>query len=185
VRIVILAWGSLVWRPGNLHLAGEWAQGGPLLHLELSRISKDGRLTLVIDETNGVRVPTRYAVSSLPDVDAAIADLQQREGSPNKEAIGFVDTNAGATSQTALRRHPAACGSIHAWARTNNVDAVVWTALGSNFHERAGRPFSVDAAVQYLAYLPQDAKAHALEYIQRAPAEVMTPLRQRLQQVAA
>jgi GAF domain-containing protein len=40
------------------------------------------------------------------------------------------------------------------------------------------------ADVRYLATLPQDAKARADEYIRQAPAEVITPLRRRLQRVA-
>jgi hypothetical protein len=72
MKIAILGWGSLVWDPASLkeHLEGdgEFIQGGPKLPIEFSRISKDGRLTLVIDEHHGTPVPTRVATSRLSNL---------------------------------------------------------------------------------------------------------------------
>jgi hypothetical protein len=67
MKIVVLAWGSLVWDPRTLRLAHSWMEGGPVLPIEFSRVSDNGRLTLVIDEGHGVDVPTRYALSALVD----------------------------------------------------------------------------------------------------------------------
>ena len=53
----------------------------------------------------------------------------------------------------------------------------MWTALPSTFEEVAQRSFSVEAAILYLKALIEPAKSHALEYLRRAPEEVVTPLR--------
>lgn len=48
-KIAILAWGSLYWDKRTLAIQSEWNEDGPTLPIAFSRISKDGRLTLVID----------------------------------------------------------------------------------------------------------------------------------------
>jgi len=78
-RIAILGWGSLIWCPRQLQYEGEWQQGGPVLPIEFSRISSDGRLTLVIDTQRGVDTPTRFVVSSHTDLKSAIENLRDRE----------------------------------------------------------------------------------------------------------
>ena len=65
----------------------------------------------------------------------------------------------------------------------NGYDAAVWTALASNFEEQGGEPFSVTAALKYLEALEDEdaaAFASALVYIQRAPREVETPVREKV-----
>jgi hypothetical protein len=63
-----------------------------------------------------------------------------------------------------------------AWARLKRLDAVVWTALRSNFAEKTRRPFSVDAAVSYLRAQNPESKAKAVEYVCRVPDFVKTPV---------
>jgi hypothetical protein len=106
MKIAILGWGSLVWDPRALRLTGHWMEGGPALPIEFSRISDNGRLTLVIDEAHGVDVPTRYARSALSDLDEAIVDLQKREGSSVRNRIGFIDIRSGLTCERARTNHP-------------------------------------------------------------------------------
>jgi hypothetical protein len=70
-------------------------------------------------------------------------------------------------------------------AASNGYDAAIWTALASNFNEpgKGGEPFSVTAAVQYLATLQgrDDATfSRALAYIRQAPPEVETPAREEV-----
>ena len=50
MKIAILGWGSLLWQPKDLQFDKEigWSKNGPMLPIEFARISKDGRLTLVI-----------------------------------------------------------------------------------------------------------------------------------------
>jgi hypothetical protein len=158
MRIAVLGWGSLVWDPRELHLAGGWQEGGPVLPIEFSRISDNGRLTLVIDEKHGVDVPTRYALSSLSDLDLTITDLQEREGAPNRDRIGFADLLHDRNCERARVKHPIACERIRAWAEENHFDAAVWTALESNFCDKTEEPFSIAAAMSYLGGLSADVK---------------------------
>lgn len=180
MKIVVLAWGSLVWDPGVLRLAGNWMMGGPILPIEFSRISDNGRLTLVIDERHGVEVPTRYALSALDDLDEAISDLQRREAAPTRNRIGFIDVAHDLTCDRALANHPVACARIRTWAKDRDLDAVIWTAIGPRFHEKTGTPFSVDAAVRYLADLQEPTRTLALDYIRKAPSDVVTPVRTKV-----
>jgi hypothetical protein len=61
------------------------------------------------------------------------------------------------------------------------VDAVVWTALPSNFDAEVHKPFSIAEAVRHLSGLTPVAKVKAAEYIWRAPDFVRTPLRTALE----
>jgi len=177
MKIAILGWGSLVWDPRALRLVGHWMEGGPALPIEFSRISDNGRLTLVIDEAHGVDVPTRFAWSALGDLDEAIVDLQKREGSPVRSRIGFIDIASGLTCERARANHPLACARIQEWCKGQHLDAVVWTAIGPRFQKKAGVPFSVDAAVRYLIDLQEPVRTSAIDYIRNAPADVVTPVR--------
>ena len=40
MKIALLAWGSLIWKPGTLHITGHWNTGGPVLPIEFSRIER-------------------------------------------------------------------------------------------------------------------------------------------------
>ncbi len=182
MKIAILGWGSLVWDSRDLPLQSAWMTGGPTLPLEFSRVSKDGRLTLVIDLVHGAQVPSRYAVSSRKDLGDAIADLRDREGSVRKR-IGFVDVNSGITSKTEFPEHADVFDSMSEWCKINHFDAVVWTALPSQFDTETGKPFSVDNAIEYLLSLPKTARDTAFEYIKNAPEEVVTPVRNKVREL--
>ena len=178
MNIAVLGWGSLVSQPRELRLAGKWMEGGPRLPIEFSRISDNGRLTLVIDERRGADVPTRYVRSAFGDLDEAITDLQKREGTPVRNRIGFIDIASGFTCERARANHPIACGRIQAWAEGQEFDAVVWTALGPRFQDKIGVP--VDAAVGYLAGLREPTRTSAFDYILNAPADVATRVRKKV-----
>jgi hypothetical protein len=183
MTIAILAWGSLIWNPGSLHIEGGWRPGGPALPIEFSRISNNGRLTLVIDERCGVPMPTRFALSKLSDAQAAVRDLQLREGAPTPKGIGIIDSTSAPGSSHALKKHPWAAEQIRQWAQQTNIKTVIWTAIGPRFIERTGTPFSVDAAIHYLASLTDPTKTMALEYIRNAPGDVLTPVRTKVEEV--
>ena len=68
------------------------------LKLEFSRISKDARLTLVLDPT-GTTLPTLHRKSSRSCLMDAAADLRDREGTVFKH-IGFVTADGKTTSLT-------------------------------------------------------------------------------------
>lgn len=180
MKVAILGWGSLIWDIRDLPIVGGWERGGPLLPIEFSRIPKNRRLTLVIDEEDGVDVYTRFAVSRQDDLDHAINDLQAREGTPNRDWIGFYDLASDRCSEWAMFSHPRACTRIKEWTNCHQFDAAIWTALAPNFCEKMEEPFSVEAALRYIDTLPEAERAVATEYITKAPEEVTTPFRKRL-----
>jgi hypothetical protein len=194
MKIAILGWGSLVWDPGSLsQLCGHFfKQGGPTLRIEFSRVSEDGRLTLVIDRENGADVPTRVATSTSSTLDDAVTDVWIREtrffgersGAEKRSKDGTIGYADLAGENASIKIHPDhqyAYDLITPWLKTSGFDAVVWTALRSNFKD-----FSVEEAVNYLKSLPRTfhsekaSQQDAFEYIVRAPEEVETPLRKRL-----
>jgi hypothetical protein len=180
MKSAVLAWGPLVRDPRDLQLAAEFAPNGPLLPIEFCRVSDDGRLTLVVDETFGAVCKTYSAPSAIQSLDGTIENLRLREGASNARGIGFVEPASGRESDIAMQRHPKAVAAIAAWAASNGYDAAIWTALESNFDEQGGEPFSVTAAIRYLETLQsRDAAkfAQALAYVRNAPVEVETPVR--------
>lgn len=179
MRIAILGWGSLIWDPRNLAHDGAWHSSGPQLPLEFSRISSDGRLTLVIDPTYGEPVITLYTTSALPHLDEAIENLREREGTPSKN-IGVINLVNG---ETHTRQNADLVEHIRAWGRANGFDAVIWTDLPPKFEINGeAASFSVYAAIAYLQSLAGEAAQKAREYITKAPKEVDTPLRRKIQE---
>ena len=192
MKIAVLAWGSLVWDQGQLEVGSPFAPDGPHLPIEFCRVSGQNaaprRLTLVIDEAIGADCLTYSAQSGLDNLDLALTNLWMREGSEGEKhpkkirksgRVAFVDLTTGTESETAVLLHPAAVQTIRAWAKAKTYDAVIWTALGSNFGEpaTAGKAFSVEAAVRFLEGRSDDQREVALTYIRNAPPEVKTPVR--------
>jgi hypothetical protein len=89
MRISILAWGSLVWDRKDLAVVADFAPAGPRLPVEFCRVSRDGRLTLVIDEAFGAPCITYSAPSTFDNLEAAIENLRIREGMPNREVLAL------------------------------------------------------------------------------------------------
>jgi hypothetical protein len=164
-----------------LRTIGDWNLDGPTLSIEFSRISEKGRLTLVIDELNGTPVRTRSIRSAYATLDEAIDNLRIREGSPNAKGIGFADLRNVSSSPTAIDRHQASTETIAKWGESKGADAVIWTALGPRW-PLDGR-FSVEAAAQYVARLGEPLRSEAHQYIKMAPAEVITPVRKRFEEL--
>ncbi len=179
VRIAILAWGSLIWSPRSLSFVGEWQLGGPILPIEFSRVAVNRRLTLVIDERDGVEIRTRHALSAHSSLEDAITNLQEREGAQNRGDIGFFDGGTGEISDWAISDHPNACVRIQEWIEGHPYDAVIWTALPRTFETETGEVFTVEAAMRFFESLPLMQKVVADEYIRNAPEEVQTPFRSR------
>ncbi len=183
-KIAIIGWGSLIWDPRGLPIKCKWRKNGPNLPIEFSRISQDGRLTLVIDENNGEKVQTLYALSKRITLADAIADLQEREDTVCKN-IGHINlsekTNSNKTSDKESDIHKV----IKKWAEDNEIDAVVWTALLSNFKKQLynQKNYSVSNAIEYLKSAPKDTKKNAIAYIKRAPKQINTPLRDKIREL--
>ena len=177
-RIAILGWGSLVHDPRELAFdrTQGWQFGGPILPLEFSRRSSDGRLTLVIDDKDGVACSTRFAVSSLPSIEAAIANLALREGPPGKPTpegnIGFVAADSG----KGRSRLPRTLTSVGKWATSNGFTHAIWTDLPPS------ADYSPQWAIEYLGSLTEPTLTKARMYFLDAPPEVETKLRFALRQ---
>ena len=180
MRIAILGWGSLLWEGGlefdRWHCP--WEFDGPTLKLEFSRISEKRlmALTLVIDTDHGVETAVAWCLSKRATLAEAICDLRAREGT-TLDNIG----RATLPSEAGPLNCGVPEGAIVAWARAKNLDAVIWTALESNFQEKTRHPFSVDAVLLHLKTLTPEGKVKAAEYIWRAPEFVKTPVRAAVQ----
>jgi hypothetical protein len=185
VKNAVLAWGSLVEDPRDLQTAAEFSPNGPLLPIEFCRVAADGRLTLAIDESFGALCKTYSAPSRLENLDAAIENFRAREGTSKAQEVGFVEPASDRQGDFAVQSHPQVVATISAWAAAKGYDAAIWSALTSNFGEwgKGGEPFSVSAALQYLETLEREDPAKfgaALAYIQSAPSEVETPVREEV-----
>ena len=152
---------------------GYWRPDGPTLPVEFARISPRDRLTLVL-ESDAQPIVVLWSKMKV-DLNAAIDSLTVREGCNNSEPIGFIDLER----QQSRSRDNSVADRITEWATSKNYDQVIWTDLDVNFTDKALPPFSQDAALGYLRGL-QDQTA-AREYIQKAPPQVKTALRTRIE----
>lgn len=182
MNIAIIAWGSLVWKPGSLQFSEsdcEWHNDGPVLPLEFSRISMDGRLTLVLDPA-GKTLQTLHRKSSRSRLTDAIADLKKREDTAS-QYIGYVGLDDETTSLMNYPNQFNVHDTVKRWLIEGEIyEAAVWTALPPNFKEKRGVPFTSDSALEYLRSLPELVRGCALEYIRKAPAQIVTAFRRHL-----
>ena len=184
MRIAVIGWGSLIWCPGCLQIKTRWRSDGPALPIEFARISRDGRLTLVI-HPDSLEVGTYWAVSELETLKEARQNLRLREAADLKDIHSLTLHGRG---ERAIPKQVLA--KIRAWLRNqDNVQAAIWTGLPSNWErERQGRKFSVEGAVQYISELERardEAKAaydRAREYVSNAPSQIQTSVRKIIQQ---
>lgn len=188
MRIACLAWGSLVWDPRTLPLAGPFRLEGPRLPVEFSRVSLDGRVTLVLDGSVPAS-PTYCGLLAIGDLDEAVEALAERERIVAAERGRFVGAlvrrdGRGATSARGDGRgetDPELVSAIASWLETRALDAVLWTALPSRGPAgEATRP-GFDRLLAHLESLEGEARARAEEYVRRAPRLVRTPHRAQLE----
>jgi len=177
MKIAVLAWGSLYWDKRNLKILGEWKKGGVSLPVEFARISKDGRLTLVITEEHGTSIETYWAISEHSSLNDAIENLKDRENT-NPIGIGYLDVKHQAMCSRLSRK---LIKKISIWAESKGVDAVIWTDLKSNFKEKYREKFTIENAMSYLDSLTGKKKENAFEYIDKAPELTKTELRKTIE----
>jgi hypothetical protein len=175
-RIGCIGWGSLLWDPRTLPMAAPFALEGPELPIEFSRVSLDGRVTLVIDRAAPV-VPTYsvpMAVEGLEEAVEALAIREKVTSTRRGEWIGYQErgeeVGGGATPEPVR-------ATIAEWLERTAFDAVVWTALPSRRPDgELGLP-TLDQLLEHLQALRGESLARAEEYIRRAPPAVRTPYR--------
>lgn len=170
-RTVCLAWGSLVWNPGKLepYLTSQWYQDGPALPVEFARVSRNGRLTLVL-VPGRTPLPVLWAEMRVRDVAEARQVVKEREGCELK-AVGVWPSDAKATAYQ----------EIADWAAQRDIQHVVWTGLGAKFNGEALPPVDAAAAIDYLRGLQGDVREEAERYVRKAPLQIATAFRKEIE----
>ena len=169
-NIACLGWGSLIWDPRNLPIRRYWFDDGPLIPLEFARLSMDGRITLVIvPDARPVR--SLWALMDSDSLKHAIEQLRLREGTTKK--------HIGVWSRKGLCRDsiPGLCE----WAHARNIDSVIWTKLPPKPKGKDNRPPSVEDVLRHLQALTGTARDAAEEYVRRAPRQIDTDYRRRIE----
>lgn len=180
MKIAVLGWGSLIWDPRNLKTIGEWKKDGPSLPIEFMRLSSGGRITLVL-YPEAEEVQTLWIKSDFENLEAAVENLRARE-STLTGWIGFI-TQPDCTSS--CQAEPATLERIQRWAKKKGLDAVVWTGIHENsehFREKTGMEMNEENIIKYLGSLKGEILESAREYVQNAPEQINTKLRQRINQ---
>ena len=182
MKIAILAWGSLIWQPKDLLFDTEfsWKEDGPILPIEFARISKDGRLTLVITQ-NGTFVPTLYSLSKYETLDEAIINLAVRESS-GRRSIGSYEKSKNEFSHNVFFKE-----KIVDWMNERAFGAVIWTNLGENWNiknesRKIVETIKPDERIEYLKSLKGNVIALAEEYIRKTPFKIKTKYRAKIEE---
>jgi hypothetical protein len=182
MNIAVIGWGSLIWCPGSLRIKTKWRKEGPLLPIEFARISEDWRLTLVI-HPNSAPQQTYWALSELTELKAAHRNLQEREGCPPSKIRSYPLGSADEAIP------PTVAAGLEIWlAKHEDVEAVIWTNLTTNWKDKLQREFSPDDAVHYLEKLDAEQKQtrliyeRAREYVRNAPPSIQTEVRTKMRE---
>lgn len=173
MKIACLGWGSLIWDPRSLPIQREWFKDGPFAPVEFTRQSSDGRITLVIDPSaSPVRLLWAHMLSAdLPSAKKALRDREGITGEDWSSKIGSWQRGEAA---------PAGIPELPNWADAHGLDAAIWTALGPKFGGREVST-SVDQVIEYLGGLMGTARDNAKQYIERAPRQIDTEYRRRIE----
>jgi hypothetical protein len=174
-KIAIVSFGSLVFEPRNLKIQGQWNETGPIIKCEFSRISSNKRLTVVVDENNGSLVQSLWAESAFTNINLAIRNFREREGS-DLNKISVLNVRTGEKSES-CNRHQETSRTILNWAREEELDHVIWSGLGVRFLDAIGVRFNVENALEYLNTLEQPDKLNSIRYILNVHPNIQTNFR--------
>ena len=169
-NIACLGWGSLIWDPRNLPVKQSWSDDGPLIPVEFARQSKDDRITLVISP-DARPVRSLWTLMDSDCLEVAIKQLKRREGT-TKDNIG---------SWSKGQDSPAEIPKLSEWARARNLDSVIWTALPPGLKGDGTRQPSVEEVLKHLRALSGTTRDNAKQYIRRAPRQIDTAYRRRIE----
>ncbi len=161
IQIVYLGWGSLLYNHKNLKI-DNWTQTEITAPLEYSRISQDGRLTLVIDDANGTKNKLWMAPTKYKNIDLAINALKLRENTL-KSGISYV--NLPRKKYRIHNTPPKITQEIVMWALKENIDVVIWTDLPSNWSAIRQNKYSTADAINYFKSMPLPTQMKIFNYI--------------------
>ncbi|MBP1848773.1 hypothetical protein [Rhizobium halophytocola] len=170
MRIACLGWGSLIWDPRDLPIVPAWHDDGPLIGIEFTRMSHDGRITLVIQE-GAAPIRVYWALMQKMELAAAREALRRREGNAADRHIGSWSVGAPV---------PPGISDLAEFAARHKLDHVIWTALPAQFHGVVGDVPSVERVIAYLQGLKGELAFLTERYIRRAPAQTDTLYRRRI-----
>lgn len=171
MKIACLGWGSLIWRPENLKIQSAWFEDGPLLPIEFTRQSDNGRITLIIDE-QAKPVRTLWALMTTDMLPLAIESLKEREGVTRDEAIHNVIATDDNTSNIKA--------VVIKWLNVMNLDTAIWTGLSYSAKTNKLRP-TIDYVINHLKELDYNSRKTAEEYIRKAHKQIDTEYRRRIE----
>lgn len=174
MKIAILGWGSLIWQPKELNYNKEfdWKDNGPSLPIEFARISNNGRLTLVITK-DGTELQTLYTLSNYKNIEEAVLDLAEREGSDRK-SIGSYEKEKKEFSDVNFPFKD----KIIEWINTTDFKAVIWTNHEENWQTKT----NYKDRIEYLKSLKGETSTLAEEYIRKTPEQIRTEYRLKIEE---
>ena len=172
--IVCLGWGSLVWDARELPIQRQWFMDGPLVKVEFLRQSRDNRITLVLHDSAEL-VRSLWALLTVKTIDEAKKALAVREGIPDENICKHI----GCWSR--LDPNPAYISEIGTWATAMGVEHVVWTALPPKSKEQNDKCPSLEEVLTHLSRLTGAERDNAEKYVRRAPAQIDTLFRRRIE----
>ena len=129
-------------------------------------------MTLVLVDS-GARVQSLWALMDVESVEAAARALQKRERTGEQ----YID------KWKRGQRSPNLIPELAEWAEGEELDGVVWTALPPKFCGTNGRMPTEEEVATYLGALTGCKRNRAKEYIEKAPRQIVTEYRRRIEEV--
>ena len=169
--IVAIGWGSLLWKPGALPLAGRWRADGPELPVEFARQARDDRITLAIAE-GCAPVRTYWVPLEVDSAAGARRALAEREGCGER----WIGTWPGDPEERAP-----GYARVAEWAGGRPIRGAVWTGLPFGLRGSRGVVPAAGEVVDFLRRLSGPDRRRAEEYVRNAPAQTRTAYRERIE----
>lgn len=144
-----------------------------MLSLEFARQSSDDRITLVITP-HAKPVRSLWAIMDAEDIDTARKALREREGILEKNEIKHIGIWSPGSQP------PETIQGLDDWVASRKLDGVVWTALPPKFAGREVKP-TEEEVIQHLHGLSGAKRDEAERYVRRAPPQIDTAFRRRIE----
>ncbi len=176
-RFACIGWGSLLWDPRSLPMATPFADDGPRLPIEFSRVASDGRVTLVIDPA-AEPMATYWTELNCATIDEATLALGRRERIKPERFSEWIGAEGGGGDSRGEASY-ATRKVMRSWMQAQELDGVVWTALPARCPGGEFAHPSLHRLLEHIRGLKGEALSRAEEYIRRAPSAVATPRRAR------